>query len=715
MAGSDDGAESDLLWRALDECAVTSSPLQLAQSIVTVLVRADERNVSSAKFIRKIWPQVERLLVMAKRPELGQTDSEVELLFPVIKRVASSRAFSKPQHDPQVQSNNTTRTAYVKLEVLQQRLQLACQSDPQLRRMCGSLVVTHLREAKDVPQHIERILAVLAQPASAAPLNAPYLRNKVFTEIQKVIDALGIHPDWMPADQSRLLHLFSTACSNQAWSEKQKQTLLKMSTALKAGTFPPPPKERPGRQTAYTRNMTADQEKRPPLPPDQFKTYLSVLTQELWSSHQANQADVAEQRTRQRVYRELEQTLRIVDRRATFELYGSAALGLAGRGSDLDLSVWAPWCAALADEELAKAQTRFLRKFSGLLQRYPGVWKIIPILRARVPLVKVRHVLGISCDVTFSKSFNSAKSKLLKAYLDMDCRVAPLITMIKHWAKQRLIADASKNSFNSFGLTLMVIAALQLQQPPVLPCLQSGSSAMQQVRWLQTTDPSSKQATDGPPPVKSSTDNQLREVVCALPQEAGGDSRFLLENQQDVAFSNLPVHIREALPPRSDFRTDNAQSLGELLFAFFKLFAELNAEKNCVSVRCGVLRPSCKYRLVRKRVSADGQTTTVVYRDYVPPFSIEDPFDPTENVPFDPTDNVARAVADTMAPIISSEFKRAVHLLKAGAPWQEVAEAPAKAPPKEAGRRRRKGGGGGGQSGKNAGCWKWTVVTQISY
>eukprot|EP00808_Paulinella_micropora_P001362 g73000.t1 len=435
MAGSDDGADSDQLvninQNALSFFTTANhdfhdlfSTNNFIQSIVTVLVRADELNIYSAKFIRKIWSQVERLLVMAKRPELGQTDSEVELLFPVIKRVASSRAFSKPQHDP-------------------------------LRKMCGSLVVTHLREAKDVPQ--PRILAVLAQPASAAPVNAPYLRNKVFTEIQKVIDAFRIHPDWMSADQSRLLHLFSTGFSNQAWSEKQKQTLHKMYNALTAGTFPPPPKERPGRQTACTRNMTADQEK------DQFKIYLNVLTQELWSSHQANQADVTEQRTRQLVYRELEQTLRIVDRRATFELYGSAALGLAGRGSDLDLSVWAPFCAALADEALAKAQTRFLHKFSGLLQRYPGVWKIIPILRARVPLVNVRHVLGISCDVTFSKSFNSAKSKLLKVEhdgcyhnqtivvltanaptvtsqkfktcLDMDRRVAPLITMIKTPAK----------------------------------------------------------------------------------------------------------------------------------------------------------------------------------------------------------------------------------------------------------------------------------------
>eukprot|EP00808_Paulinella_micropora_P001364 g73002.t1 len=206
---------------------------------------------------------------------------------------------------------------------------------------------------------------------------------------------------------------------------------------------------------------------------------------------------------------------------------------------------------------------------------------------------------------------------------------------------------------------------------------------------------------------------------------------------QDVAFSNLPIHIREALPPRSDFRTDNAQSLGEvlfaflklfaelcmseyvmtlyagqslgellfaffkllaelclinlgeLLFAFFKLFAELNAEKNCISVLCAMRRAEAQHQ-----VQTDGQTTTVVYRDYVPSFSIEDPFDPTENDPFDPTDNVARAVADTMAPIISSKFKRAVHLLKAGTPWQEVAEAPAKAP--------RRKGGGGGQSGKNA-------------
>jgi len=73
-----------------------------------------------------------------------------------------------------------------------------------------------------------------------------------------------------------------------------------------------------------------------------------------------------------------------------------------------------------------------------------------------------------------------------------DERVLPLLLLVKHWAKCRNIGDASMGFLNSFGLTmqnlsfssasklisflvsftLFVIQFLQLQNPPVLPCLQ---------------------------------------------------------------------------------------------------------------------------------------------------------------------------------------------------------------------------------------------------
>lgn len=65
------------------------------------------------------------------------------------------------------------------------------------------------------------------------------------------------------------------------------------------------------------------------------------------------------------------------------------------------------------------------------------------------------------------------QASLLRTYVSLDGRVAPLLSLIKTWAKARGINDASEHTLNSFGYTLLLIQFLQTRQPPVLPCLQA--------------------------------------------------------------------------------------------------------------------------------------------------------------------------------------------------------------------------------------------------
>ena len=55
----------------------------------------------------------------------------------------------------------------------------------------------------------------------------------------------------------------------------------------------------------------------------------------------------------------------------------------------------------------------------------------------------------------------------------MDYRIRPLVTNLKFWAQQSGIKDAKSNTLSSYCLTLMVIHYLQCgTSPPVVPSLQ---------------------------------------------------------------------------------------------------------------------------------------------------------------------------------------------------------------------------------------------------
>jgi hypothetical protein len=60
-------------------------------------------------------------------------------------------------------------------------------------------------------------------------------------------------------------------------------------------------------------------------------------------------------------------------------------------------------------------------------------------------------------------------------YVRLDPRVSPLIHIVKAWARQPQVDlnDASRATFNSFSITLMILGYLQSIVPPVLPCIQA--------------------------------------------------------------------------------------------------------------------------------------------------------------------------------------------------------------------------------------------------
>jgi DNA polymerase sigma len=54
------------------------------------------------------------------------------------------------------------------------------------------------------------------------------------------------------------------------------------------------------------------------------------------------------------------------------------------------------------------------------------------------------------------------KSRLLLEYSLIDKRFAKLVVLVKAWAKARAINSAAHGTFNSFGLSLLVVHYLQV-------------------------------------------------------------------------------------------------------------------------------------------------------------------------------------------------------------------------------------------------------------
>ena len=120
----------------------------------------------------------------------------------------------------------------------------------------------------------------------------------------------------------------------------------------------------------------------------------------------------------------------------------------------------------------------------------------------------------------------------------MDCRIRPLVTNLKFWAQQSDIKDAKLNTLSSYCLTLMIIHYLQCgATPPVIPSLQ---------------------------------------VV-----------------HPDIFYPESNIFELPGLPGLPGwFNSENKQSLGSLLYGFFKYYNEVfDFTADCGSIRCASRLP----------------------------------------------------------------------------------------------------------------------------
>ncbi|KAL9130296.1 MAG: hypothetical protein Q9217_001471 [Psora testacea] len=167
-----------------------------------------------------------------------------------------------------------------------------------------------------------------------------------------------------------------------------------------------------------------------------------------------------------------------------------------------------------------------------------GMERVVCVPHAKVPIVKFWDPeLQLACDMNVNNTLALENTRMIKTYVEIDERVRPLAMIIKHWTKRRILNDAALGgTLSSYAWICMILNFLQTRNPPILPSLHNACDA----------------------------------------QKPSAEGKFAWFNDD---LENL-----------RGYGKDNKESLGELLFQFFRRYGhDIDYEKNVVSVREGRL------------------------------------------------------------------------------------------------------------------------------
>lgn len=155
--------------------------------------------------------------------------------------------------------------------------------------------------------------------------------------------------------------------------------------------------------------------------------------------------------------------------RLVLRAFGSLAMGVSDPAGDLDISLEGRVNRNLSPSgHLTDAdksfRCRLLKEVHGVLADagHFGGGEIELVTKAKVPISRfVESRTAIQCDLSIGNGAGVFKSNVLGELLWIDARVAQLVMLVKRWAKRNCINNARRGTFNSYTLTLLVVAFAQ--------------------------------------------------------------------------------------------------------------------------------------------------------------------------------------------------------------------------------------------------------------
>lgn len=205
-------------------------------------------------------------------------------------------------------------------------------------------------------------------------------------------------------------------------------------------------------------------------------------------------------------------------------VFGSSGNLLCTTESDVDVCITAP----------ANTIGRVCNLAQCLSNR--GMQRVVCIPAAKVPIVKIWDPeYMLACDMNVNNAAAIENTRLIRTYVEVDPRVRPLAMVVKYWTRKRILNDAGLGgTLSSYTWISLLIHYLQMRQPPILPSLQQRP------------------------------------------------------HQRTVHEDGRLSGFADDLATLTGFGQDNEESLGDLLFGFFRYFGhEFDYENDVISIREG--------------------------------------------------------------------------------------------------------------------------------
>ncbi|KAK4168766.1 hypothetical protein QBC43DRAFT_284717 [Cladorrhinum sp. PSN259] len=282
------------------------------------------------------------------------------------------------------------------------------------------------------------------------------------------------------------------------------------------------------------RRMPYKDEKLPKIDADKIKTRLSEdeaqkLQAEMDELYGRLLPKEDDENKRQKLVHKLERLFndRWPNANIQVHLFGSSGNLLSTDDSDVDI------CITTTEKDLEN-----VCQIADLLDRH-GMQKVVCVSSAKVPIVKIWDPeLKLACDMNVNNTLALENTRMVRTYVSIDDRVRQLAMIIKYWTRRRVINDAAfGGTLSSYTWICMIIAFLQLRDPPILPALHQEDSSLK------------------------------------LLKNDGTRSQFADDVKKLYGFGNK-----------------NKESIASLLFHFFRFYAhEFDYDKYALSIRTGKL------------------------------------------------------------------------------------------------------------------------------
>lgn len=151
------------------------------------------------------------------------------------------------------------------------------------------------------------------------------------------------------------------------------------------------------------------------------------------------------------------------------EVFGSSGNGFGSATSDIDAVLTMHPDTAYHLNGKDGVYRKLLRLFR---YRRPRGWSdVLCIPTAAVPIIRAIHDrTGVQVDICIGNELALHNTRLLALYAELHPCVRPLGFVVKAWAKQRSINDASQRTLSSYAWICLLV--FFLQRCGVLPCLQ---------------------------------------------------------------------------------------------------------------------------------------------------------------------------------------------------------------------------------------------------